>query len=128
MHLDTHAAIWLYVGDTARFPVAARRRIESEPLEISPMVGLELTVLHEIGRIAGPAEVVLPALADDFGVSVSLTPFAAVVRAATALTWTRDPFDRLICAHAIADDALLLTRDRLIREHLDRARWDEDPE
>jgi len=46
------------------------------------------------------------------------------VRAAVDLTWTRDPFDRLIDAHAIAASVPLLTADRAILEHLPLATWD----
>jgi len=37
--------------------------------------------------------------------------------------WTRDPFDRLIVAHAAANDARLLTKDEKIRRHYKRAVW-----
>lgn len=40
------------------------------------------------------------------------------------LAWTRDPFDRLICAQALADAAPLLTADRTVHEHLDMTVWD----
>jgi PIN domain nuclease of toxin-antitoxin system len=47
-----------------------------------------------------------------------------VTKAADDLTWTRDPFDRLIAAHAIAVGAPLLTADRSILENLPLATWD----
>lgn len=128
MHLDTHAVVWLYVDKDNAFPVAARRLIDTEPLVVSPMVALELDLLYEVGRTAGPAEVVLAGLARTVGLVTSATPFADVARAATALTWTRDPFDRLICAQAVADNAILLTKDRRIRAHLTLARWDQQPD
>ncbi|MCE3290874.1 MAG: hypothetical protein K0R83_2886, partial [Caulobacter sp.] len=46
-----------------------------------------------------------------------------VVSAARTLTCTRDPFDRLICAAAIADGVGLVTADRRIRQHLPNAIW-----
>ena len=124
MHLDTHAVVWLYESRTDTFPAAARRLLDSEPLAISPMVDLELALLHEIGRITPAPEVILAGLRRTLGLVISSTPFADVVGAATDLTWARDPFDRLICAQAVAANQLLLTRDRRIREHLDLARWD----
>ncbi|HLG72825.1 MAG TPA: type II toxin-antitoxin system Phd/YefM family antitoxin [Chloroflexota bacterium] len=39
------------------------------------------------------------------------------------ITWTRDPFDRLIAAHALATDTPLLTKDETIRQHLPLAWW-----
>ncbi|MBW8060344.1 MAG: type II toxin-antitoxin system VapC family toxin [Solirubrobacterales bacterium] len=40
------------------------------------------------------------------------------------LSWTHDPFDRLIAAHAIVADAPLITADRTILAHLPLAIWD----
>lgn len=125
MQLDTHVVMWLHSGDLDRLTDRARDLIDSAATLISPMVELELDLLHEIGRAAAPAATVVSTLAASIGLVVSQTPFASVVRAASPLSWTRDPFDRLICAQAIADDALLITRDRLIRRNLDRAVWDD---
>lgn len=66
----------------------------------------------------------LEGLRRSLGVNVCGIPFADVVGAATDLGWTRDPFDRLICAQALAEGQRLLTKDRHIRAHLDLARWD----
>jgi PIN domain nuclease of toxin-antitoxin system len=49
---------------------------------------------------------------------------AELTRAAADLSWTRDPFDRLIAAHAIVANASLVTADDTIREHLPLAVWD----
>lgn len=125
VHLDTHVVVWLHQGRGAALPPAVRRTLEADTPAVSPMVGFELDLLHEIGRTTGPATEVLASLGGSIGLIVSPAPFAEVAAAATPLTWTRDPFDRLICAQAIVDGTTLLTRDRRIRAHLDRARWDE---
>lgn len=54
----------------------------------------------------------------------STAVFAEVVEAARMLSWTRDPIDRLVTAHAIADGAKLLTADATIRAHFKDAVWD----
>ncbi|MGB0679193.1 MAG: PIN domain-containing protein [Polyangiales bacterium] len=46
-----------------------------------------------------------------------------VVETAWSITWTRDPFDRLIVAHAMAADARLITCDATLREHSKIALW-----
>lgn len=46
------------------------------------------------------------------------------MQSAAGLTWTRDPFDRLIAAHAIVAGAPLLTADRTILENLPQAVWE----
>lgn len=127
VHLDTHVVAWLYQAGVTKLPLGARELIDRSNVAISPAVELELTFLHDIERLAQPADVMVRSLAEAVGLSVSTTAFSSVVRAATALSWTRDPFDRLICAQAIADDAVLITRDPLILKHLDRAVWDAEP-
>ncbi|MGH8908922.1 MAG: type II toxin-antitoxin system VapC family toxin [Egibacteraceae bacterium] len=123
MYLDTHVVAWLHDGQRKRIPKAARQLIDTEPLAISPMVELEIGFLYEIGRMSYPPSVVIEDLAP-LGLSVSASPFSSVVRAAIGLRWTRDPFDRLIAAQAVADGIPLLTADRTIRANLDLALWD----
>ena len=123
-HLDTHLVCWLYNGEAAKLSATAKAAIESAAnLEISPVVELELHFLHEIGRFLHPPEEALRVMAEQFNLAISLTPFRQVTRAARPLTWTRDPFDRLIAAHAIAANAPLITKDRLIRKHCPNALW-----
>jgi PIN domain nuclease of toxin-antitoxin system len=123
VHLDTHIVCWLYEGRSELLTPASLRVIESGLLQASPVVQLELTYLHEIGRISREGSYVLDALAKDIGLSVADVSLAQVMKIAGALTWTRDPFDRMIVAHAMIADAALVSKDRLIRRHCDRAIW-----
>jgi PIN domain nuclease of toxin-antitoxin system len=66
----------------------------------------------------------LAALRQDIGMEVTDASAAELGDAAMDLSWTRDPFDRLISAHAIVDNAALVTADETIREHLHLAVWD----
>lgn len=90
----------------------------------SPIVELELTYLHEVGRVSEPATAPLDALRRSIGLRVSDVSLAALTATATELSWTRDPFDRMIAAHAIVADAPLITADRTILEPLPLALWD----
>jgi len=87
-------------------------------------VALELGYLHEVGRARDSVATMLNALRRDIGLEVDDVSFAEVADAAIGLTWTRDPFDRMIAAHAIVADATLLTADKTILEHLPQASWD----
>lgn len=87
------------------------------------MVRLELAYLHEIGRVSVPPAPVLDELGAQLGLVQCQTPFAAVVLQAEAQTWTRDPFDRLIVAQAMVNNADLVTKDQAIRDHYPRALW-----
>ena len=124
IHLDTHVVAWLHAGLVGKMPAAALARIEREPLVVSPIVLLELEYLHEVGRISEGGGSVLEDLGRRIGLAVSAVPFAAVVERAAAMTWTRDPFDRLIAGQALAEGAPLLTADESIRRNLDLAVWD----
>lgn len=123
MYLDTHAVVWLYAGETRRFPATARRHLEREPLLISPAVVFEIEFLHEIGRVSVPAATMIAALGADIDLAVCGLPFAKVVAEACSFTWTRDPFDRLIVAQAMLGGAALLTKDETVQAHYARAVW-----
>lgn len=123
IHLDTHVLVWVLAGEHARLPAPVRRILDTERLAVSPLVELELTYLHEVGRISAPAREVLAELSASLELVVSTAPLELVVAHAAALTWTRDPFDRMIAGNALADGAALLTADRRIRKHLPSARW-----
>ncbi len=127
IHIDTHVAVWLYADAMGRFPATVRETLTTADLVISPMARLQLDFLHEIGRTAGPSSVVLGALSSTVGLRVDDTPFALVAEHAAALTWTRDPFDRIIVANALAADAPLLTADKRILDHCPEAFWNQGP-
>lgn len=121
--LDTHVVVWLYAGALDRLSDTARAVLETTGAVISPLVELELTYLHEIGRLSVPGAVVVDDLRERMGLTTSTLSTAAVVAAAAALTWTRDPFDRLIVGDASAAGAPLLTKDATIRRHYAGATW-----
>lgn len=66
----------------------------------------------------------LAALRQSIGLEVADASLAELATTAIGLSWTRDPFDRLIAAHAIVADAPLITADRTILKHLPLARWE----
>lgn len=90
---------------------------------MSPTVELELTYLHEIGRVSEPASAPLTALRISIGLEVADASLNDLVQAAHGLFWTRDPFDRLIAANAIVANAPLVTADTTILDHLPLATW-----
>ena len=114
---------WLYEGADRRIPAAVRNLIETEQPFVSPIVELELTYLYEVGKVTEAAAAPLTALRKTIGLQIADIPASALVRAATGLSWTRDPFDRMIAAQAIVADAPLLTADRTILANLPQATW-----
>jgi len=123
IRLDTHVVVWLYQGQTERLSARAAERIETHSLVVSPMVQLELTYLHEIGRLTVSGAEILGDLGSRIGVQLSDASLAAVVHAAASLNWTRDPFDRLIVADALVASTELLTKDATIAAHCPLAVW-----
>ena len=123
IRLDTHVVVWLYTGEIERLSAPAIEAIESHLPFISPMVQLELTYLHEIGRLTVSGADIVGDLRERIGLRLSESTMTAVVHAAASLTWTRDPFDRIIVADAIVAAAHLVTKDDVIREHTTSALW-----
>lgn len=122
-YLDTHVVVWLYAGEVGRFHGAVRAALRRDELRVSPMVLLELAYLHETGRTTVPGEIVVAELAARLGLSVCDAPFPEVARIAAGMTWTRDPFDRIIVAQAARSSAPLLSKDEQIREQYPQAVW-----
>ena len=124
MYLDTCVVVWLFGGETHKLSRAAIDGIrEEQEILVSPAVVLELQLLHEIKRARTSAMKVIARLSADVGLAICRLPFASVVEHAIDLAWTRDPFDRLIGAHARANDATLVTKDVRIRQHYKRSIW-----
>jgi PIN domain nuclease of toxin-antitoxin system len=123
VHLDTHIVCWLYEGSLDRLSAAAAQAIEAGRPAVSPIVDLELQLLHEIGRIVKGPGPILSALGRDIGLQVEGAEFPRVAAVARSLGWTRDPFDRLIVAQAMLSGARLVTKDALIRRHCAAALW-----
>jgi PIN domain nuclease of toxin-antitoxin system len=123
IYLDTHTVVFLYLGEVSKMSPAAREAIEKHDLLVSPAVVLELEYLHEIGRLTPTATAVIDDLSDRIGLKVCDLAFRTIVRQALTEKWSRDPFDRLIVAHAKAQKAPLVARDERIRANYRLAVW-----
>ena len=121
--LDTHAAVFLSGGRAEIFGPKSRDLLERATLFVSPMVRLELQLLREIGKLKVDPDQILGSLASDAGVVATEDSLAALVPLAMPLTWTRDPFDRLLVATALLHQASFVTRDRRIHENFSGAVW-----
>jgi PIN domain nuclease of toxin-antitoxin system len=111
--LDTNALIWLLAGHRR-----ARKIPERARLYVSPVSLLELQFLAEAGRIR--LRVTIGEIEDDSRFAIDDPSSAALFNAAIDLGWTRDPFDRLIVAHAGMRAWRLATADARMIEQLPR--------
>jgi PIN domain nuclease of toxin-antitoxin system len=111
--LDTNALIWVDTGHQ-RVRTLLRRR---NPLYVSPASILELQFLSEAGRIRLKSDTLEWVLEDDRW-SVDEPPAISWFLRAVEVAWTRDPFDRLLAAHARLRRWRLATADANLLEHL----------
>lgn len=124
LYLDTHAVVWLRQKQSEKFSAQGLEAIESAALLlISPMVLLELKFLQEIGRINDDPHSIVGDLDAMIGLRVDDAGFHEAVKKALLIDWTRDPFDRLIVAHAMTKNHPLLTKDEKILAHFQGAFW-----
>ncbi|MBV8846898.1 MAG: type II toxin-antitoxin system VapC family toxin [Bryobacterales bacterium] len=123
-YLDTQIVVWLCEGQLKKLTDSAAAAMEDYELVVSPIVLLELQYLYEIGRIVRQPLALLNQLENQLGLAVKDGALEVVIRSAMFETWTRDPFDRMIVAHAKSDSAApLITSDEKIREHYKKAIW-----
>ena len=111
--LDTHFLLWILEGAARlqQYPWLERYA----PWGVSPISLLEIQYLSEAGRIEVHQSEFTRALSGDPRFVVDEVPLVALVEKALPLSWTRDPFDRLLAAHSEARRTPLCTMDRTIR-------------
>lgn len=122
--LDTHVVIWLYEGAIDKFSARAKTLLNTEELKIAPIIRLELQFLNEINRVQVQADKILDELSYELGIKTYNEQMTFIIHHAMDLSWTRDPFDRLIVATANCEQATLLTKDQHILQHYELAVWD----
>lgn len=114
--LDTHFLLWiaLDVPRVDEFPWLERYR----PWGVSPVSFLEVQFLSGVGKLEAKSSEFAAAVGRDARFVVDEVPLGSLIDRALPLTWTRDPFDRLLAAHSEARRTPLCTLDRRMRaEH-----------
>ncbi len=110
--LDTHAFLW-WLGDDGRLGMAARQLIEDPGHDILISVASlwEIVVKVRIGKLAvDVAEVTGAVILEGFiGIGITSDHLLALARLPVL---HRDPFDHLLIAQAIAEDAVFISDDR----------------
>ena len=111
--LDTNAIIWLAQAHRRARPLQTLSRIH-----ISPASLLEIQFLLEAGRLRFKDTASIEAIASDLRWRLDEPPAGPWFAAACEFGWTRDPFDRLIAAHARLRRWKLATGDDQLIEQL----------
>lgn len=122
--IDTHVAAWVYKEDFNRFSRKVLRRIDESLLFLSPVSLWEFDNMYAIQRLNKPALDVAENLSEQRDIYLEeSTSYRAIVERGLDIGWTRDPFDRLIVAHAMVAGLPLITADQKILEHYEDALW-----
>jgi PIN domain nuclease of toxin-antitoxin system len=114
--LDTHAALW-WLADDDRIgdDVARHLTDDSNQVLISAVVVWEVAIKRSLGKLEAPEAVgqtLIEAGAQPLPVTIEHA--AAVER----LPWIhRDPFDRLLVAQALSEDAAIVSRDEPLSQY-----------
>ena len=115
--LDTHVILWL-LGEPERIAPGVRRVIEDtrHAVLISAASAWEIATKHALGKLPLPEspEVLLErAVRELCAVELSITRRHGLLSASLP-NHHRDPFDRLLVAQAMLEDATLVTADHLL--------------
>jgi len=114
--LDTHALIWS-ATDPDRIARDTRRQIEDGGNEIlvSVVSAWEIAIKQSLGKLdlAKPAEEWLPEVLRRTEFEFVQPGMAAALRVRSLPWHHKDPFDRLLIAHAMEDGFTIVSRDRV---------------
>ncbi len=114
--LDTHAALW-WLADDDRIGEDVIRHLtdDTNQVLISAVVVWEVTIKRSLGKLEAPKDLAPTLLnAGAQSLPVTLEHAAAVEK----LPWRhRDPFDRLLVAQALTEDAAIVSRDEPLSEY-----------
>jgi PIN domain nuclease of toxin-antitoxin system len=120
--LDTHALIWSLEG-SAKLSKPARRAIEDAKNEVfvSAISAWEIAIKSAMGRLEVPGDL-MQAI-----VSAGFTPrpigFAEADRLRKLPDHHRDPFDRMLVAHAMEEQCAVVTQDPFIARYAIETVW-----
>ncbi len=116
MLLDTHAALW-WLADDERLGDEVIRHLtdDTNQVLISAVVVWEVAIKRWLGKLEAPEDLAPTLLsAGAQPLPVTLEHAAAVEK----LPWRhRDPFDRLLVAQALTEDAAIVSRDEPLSEY-----------
>jgi PIN domain nuclease of toxin-antitoxin system len=114
--LDTHILVWIVLNDK-RLSQQQREALENSEnqLLVSPVISYELSYLQKRRRI--PLVEPIDILRQLIGFELVDLPATIWTYAASMPDIHRDPVDRMLIAHAMAENMTLVTADANIRRY-----------
>lgn len=108
--LDTHVVLW-WLDDPALVGHAAREQIRDPEnvVLVSAAVAWEIAIKRRLGKLSAPEN--LEAAVADCGFDFLPITASHALRTESLPDHHRDPFDRLLIAQAVLEDATLVTSD-----------------
>ncbi len=113
--LDTHFLIWIVSGSKRLKAYPWLKHYE--PWGVSPISFLEIQLLSEIGRRRVDYPRFTQDVMEDPRFHVDEISVVNLVQRSLELSWTRDPFDRLIAAHSLARRVPVCSIDQAMLDH-----------
>jgi PIN domain nuclease of toxin-antitoxin system len=120
--LDTHIIVWIVLDDK-RLSKKQRAMLKDSDNEllVSPVIAYELTDLQKRGRI--PLTEPISVLQELIGFELAELPASTWEHVASLPNIHRDPVDRMLIAHALAEGMTLVTSDSKIRQYPVQTLW-----
>ena len=123
--LDTHAFLWFISGDS-QLPDSIRSKIEdiNQPCFISSASLWEITIKQQLGKLT--LDISLKELfeyLDRNQIELIQINYEHLLSLSKLPTHHSDPFDRLIIAQAIAEDLILVTKDKGLKKYKVKQQW-----
>jgi len=112
--LDTCAALWYWAGSPRLSETAAELIIEAEnEVRIHQITYLEITLKYSLGKLdlGEPPATLIPKAIEQSGFQFARLGNRDIARLESLPFHHRDPFDRLLIAHALEHDLAVLTAD-----------------
>ncbi len=123
--LDTHAVIW-WDSDPSQLSTAARSALCDSANEIwlSAASGWEMAIKSQLGKLKLRLSIAdIVAQQQQNGVQIIPTNMAHVLAVETLPAVHKDPFDRLLIAHAIVEGAVSVSADQALRPYPAQFLW-----
>jgi PIN domain nuclease of toxin-antitoxin system len=120
--IDTHAALWLLDEDTRLSPSADQMLTDStNEVLLSAAIVWEVAIKQSLGKLDAPDG--FSSMLIDGG-ATALPVSIEHARAVASLPWHhRDPFDRLLVAQAVFEDAVVVSSDERLRAYDVQVAW-----
>ncbi|MBK6986728.1 MAG: type II toxin-antitoxin system VapC family toxin [Bacteroidetes bacterium] len=123
--LDTHAFLWFVSGDS-QLPVSVRDKIKDihQPCFLSAASLWEITIKKQIGKLT--LSISLQELfeyAERNQIEIVPINFDHLLVLSKLPTHHNDPFDRIIVSQAIAENLIIITRDKEFKKYKVVQQW-----